>query len=306
MKTYKENISNSFFREIPDCIDDNADQFNSISAFHLVYRDDTARSAVNYNNGRNQRPVKVNLSLLNEQQKPVKISQRELLKEGRLKYYKLDVTRLEIKPLSAQNKGVICWNNAADFAQPSHYKTTVKFIKPTAHPLAGFNLVDIEVVAAARSGTSIKRLRMSDKKGTGEWALHDMPYDSPTINVSKRWCFVAGDFTLQAKIIDDNGEEFITTLYLSVPLPKDRPWININYPTERDTFSLEQELKIGPPRPLIMPTPVKGPSGQCRPPRQRLARSMISSGTVSTRLSNSDLNTRQYTQPFSLSEIYHE
>ncbi|KOC91811.1 hypothetical protein [Winslowiella iniecta] len=243
MTSSQHSEKNSFFRESPDCIEDNADKVKSISEFHLECHNDTARSAVIYNNGRNQLPVRVRLSLLDEKSNPVKLSQRELLKEGRLKFYKLDGTRLEMKPLSDQNKGLTYWDKEEDFAQAANYKTTVKFIKPTTHVLDEFNVVDIEVIAAARSGTSIKRLILSYKKDPGEWAFHDMPYDSPTINVSKRWCFRAGDFTLQAKIIDDKGEEFITTHDFSVPVPKDRPWVNINTPTEADTFSPGEEIK---------------------------------------------------------------
>jgi len=227
---------NNFFREIPDCTEDNADKIKSISEFHLEYQDDTARSAMIYNNGHNQVPVKVRLSLLDEQQKPVKISQNELLKEGRLKFYKRDGTRLEMKPASDKNKALTYWDKAGEFAKASNYQTMVQFIKPTTHVLDEFNVVDIEVIAAARSGTTIKKLILSYKKAPGEWEFHNMSYDTPTIKVSKRWCFRSGDFTLQAKIIDDQGKEFITTHDLSVPLPKDRPWVNINYPTEADTF----------------------------------------------------------------------
>ncbi|WNN46041.1 hypothetical protein [Winslowiella toletana] len=243
MKTSNKKNKNIFFRDIPECIQDNADKVKYISEFHLEYRDDSARSAVIYSNGKNQVAARVRLLLLDEQKNPVKISQSELLKDGRLKFYHLDGTRIEMKPLSDQNKGLTYWHQAGNNDKAVTYKSTVKFIKPTTHALDEYKVVDIEVSAAARSGTSIKRLIISYKKWQGEWKIHDMPYDTKSLKVSKRWLFIAEDFLLQAKVIDDQNKEFVTTHDLAIPKPKDYPWVNINYPGETDTFSPGEKIK---------------------------------------------------------------
>jgi len=236
MTLSKKTNTNGFFREIAECLQDDADKIKYIAEFHLEYRDSTDRSAVIYSNGWNQLPVKVRLLLLDADQKPVKLSQGQLLKDNRLKFFLNDGTPVAMKPLSDKNSELTYWNIADDYATAVEYKQVVKppavnFIKPdTPDSLSEYDFVFIKVAAQTGSDINIKKLTVSYIYRNKETVIEATDYASNTVTWSKYHTLPAGNIVLKASVTDQLDNTAVATHNIVVPFPEQESSIIFNRP----------------------------------------------------------------------------
>lgn len=233
----KTNI-NGFFREIAECLQDDADKIKYIAEFHLEYRDSTDRSAVIYSNGWNQLPVKVRLLLLDADQKPVKLSQGQLMKDNRLKFFLNDGTPVAMKPLSDKNSELTYWNIADDYATAVEYKQVVKppavnFIKPdTPDSLSEYDFVFIKVAAQTGSQINIKKMTVSYIFQKKETVIDAADHASSTVTWSRYHALPAGNIVLKASVTDELDNTTIATHHIAIPFPEQESSIIFNRPND--------------------------------------------------------------------------
>jgi len=225
-------------------LEDDADKVTSIAEFHFEYRDDSARSAVIYSNGWNQAPVQVRLLLWDKDNKPVKLSQQQLLQDNRLKFFLHDGTQLAMKPISDGNSGLTYWNVAGDYDKVVEYKGSVQFTKPITRSIATFNTVELEVDAWSPTAKPIKKLVVSYVIDGKETLIASESYNAARVNWKANWCLPAGEVTLKATTTDSEDQSIVTTHLLTIPAPKDKSWVIINTPSNNAEFTAAEKVAV--------------------------------------------------------------
>lgn len=225
-------------------LEDDADKVTSIAEFHFEYRDDSARSAVIYSNGWNQAPVQVRLLLWDKDNKPVKLTQQQLLQDNRLKFFLHNGTQLAMKPISDGNSGLTYWNVAGDYDKVVEYKGSVQFTKPVTRSIATFNTVELEVDAWSPTAKPIKKLVVSYVIDGKETLIASESYNAARVSWKANWCLPAGEITLKATTTDSEGQSIVTTHLLTIPAPKDKSWVMINTPSNNAEFTADEKIAV--------------------------------------------------------------
>lgn len=221
------------------------DDVHHISALQLEYVDNTsATRAQIYGNGWNQVAVRVRAVLLGQDgTTPVILNAEQLIScltcldqnqqtiarqkpadtQVFLSYWNSAGVEVDGKPVGTFTKAIY---------QVEEKPAAIEFVKPVSNSLTRYDTVELEIRANGKGDKNIKQLIVSYNtegvNGGKDIEIEHIDYNENKISWNREWALPAGNLTLKAMIVDEDGEKYVIEKKLAIPLPEDRSWVHIN------------------------------------------------------------------------------